>query len=117
MVVSLFKRFFGGKDAPAAAPATAKTAPAPAAASAGGGTGGGTGDVDLEAFVTYVVQALVDAPAEVVVKNVPGDRQTTLQVSCKKGDVGKIIGKSGIRALVNGAAGRMGQKVNVEILD
>ncbi|OGV75340.1 MAG: hypothetical protein A3K19_18400 [Lentisphaerae bacterium RIFOXYB12_FULL_65_16] len=76
----------------------------------------------MEGFVLYVVRSLVDHPDQATVKAVGDDRTLTLQVSCAKGDAGKIIGKSGktiaaIRALANGAAGRASRKVQVEILD
>ena len=106
MALGFISKLFGRKE-------TEKPrAPAPAMA----------GTPDLEGFVHYVVRALVDAPDSVEIKVVPGPKAATIQVACDKRDIGKIIGKSGktiaaIRALVSGAAGRMGQKVNVEVLD
>jgi predicted RNA-binding protein YlqC (UPF0109 family) len=77
---------------------------------------------DLEHFVDYVVRALVDAPENVSVETVEGERGTTIQVSCAKEDIGKIIGKNGktisaIRALVNGAGKRFEKDLSVEVLD
>jgi len=77
---------------------------------------------DLEHFVDYVVRALVDAPEKVSVETVEGERGTTIQVSCAKEDIGKIIGKNGktisaIRALVNGAGKRFEKDLSVEVLD
>jgi len=147
MVVGFLKRIFGGEP-PGAAPAApvppgvapaapvppgvasaapvppgvASAAPAPPGVAPTPVPPAGKGQPSLVPFVTYVVQALVDNPQDVVVETVEADQLTTLRVSCRKCDVGKIIGKSGktiaaIRALVNGAAGRLGKRVNVEILD
>ena len=80
------------------------------------------GDVDLNEFVRYVARALVDNPDGVQVNTEERDRMTVIRVSCDKGDIGKIIGRSGktiaaIRALVTGAAGRSHRRVNVEVMD
>lgn len=113
MLVSFFKRLFGGSGSGEG------TAP-----SSGGKVEGaaGGGEPDVEAFVAYVVRALVDVPERVSVKMIDKGGSTLIQVACEKKDIGKVIGKSGktiaaIRALVNGAGGRLGKKVNVEILD
>lgn len=79
-------------------------------------------ETNVEGFVSYVVQSLVDNPSAVRVRSVDDDRQTTYHIECEKCDIGKVIGKNGktiaaIRALANGAAGRQGKKVNVEVLD
>ncbi len=85
----------------------------PVAAAAGEG---------IEGFVLYVIRALVDTPDSVRVTTAETERATVLTVSCEKKDIGKIIGKNGktiaaIRALANGAGGRLGKRVNVEVQD
>ena len=77
---------------------------------------------DLSVFVKYVVCNLVDKPQVVEVETEQTDRALTIKVTCQKEDIGKIIGKNGktidaIRSLVNGAAGRLGKRVNVEVAD
>ena len=77
---------------------------------------------DLEAFVDYVVKALVDAPAEVAIDTVENDEGTTIRIRCRKEDIGKIVGKRGktimaIRSLVSGAAGRQRKRVSVDVMD
>ena len=47
---------------------------------------------------------------------------SVLKIDCRKEDIGKIVGKRGktimaIRSLVSGAAGRMRQRVSVEVVD
>ena len=116
-MIQLLKRLFatsapvaaGSPDAPAAEAVSAPVAE----------PGGGEG---LEGFVLYVVRSLVDSPDSVRVTSAETDRATVLTVSCEKKDIGKIIGKSGrtiaaIRALANGAGGRLGKRVNVEVQD
>lgn len=80
------------------------------------------GEEDLTMFVKYVVCNLVDKPqvVEVIAENT--DRALVIKVACQKEDIGKIIGKNGktidaIRSLVNGAAGRLGKRANVEVAD
>lgn len=111
MVFSFLKKLMGGGQR--------REANSPAvSASASSDSPGET----LREFVDFVVKALVDAPEKVTVSLLERGKATTIQIACEKRDIGKIIGKSGktiaaIRALVNGAAGRYGQRVNVEVLD
>lgn len=77
---------------------------------------------DLEDFVDYVVKSLVDYPDEVEIASVETKEGATIQIRCRKEDIGKIVGKRGkiimaIRALVSGAAGRRRQRVSVDVLD
>ncbi len=77
---------------------------------------------DLEGFVDYVVRALVDNPDEVKVVTETDGEVKVIKISCRKEDTGKIIGKKGktiiaLRALVAGAAGRMQDRVSVEVMD
>lgn len=117
-MIQFFKKLFtgpapGDSESAAAAPVT------PAAP--GGAVPAGEGE-GIEGFVLYVVRALVDTPDSVRVVTAETERATVLTVSCEKKDIGKIIGKNGktiaaIRALANGAGGRMGKRVNVEVQD
>ena len=80
------------------------------------------GEEDLAMFVKYVVCNLVDKPNVVNVETKNTEKLLVIKVSCQKEDVGKIIGKNGktidaIRSLVNGAAGRLGKRANVEVAD
>ena len=107
---NIFKLFSGGKS--------------------DGGSGGKSGSAasdgslrELEGFVDYVVKALVDYPDEVTVDTVDKeDGSTSIQIRCRKEDIGKIVGKRGktimaIRSLVSGAAGRQRKRVSVDVLD
>ncbi len=103
-MLGFFKKLFGGESAVESNAAKA-------------------GDLrDLEDFVEYVVKSLVDAPDEVKITTVEGKEGATIQVRCRKEDIGKIVGKRGkiimaIRSLVSGAAGRRRQRVSVDVLD
>lgn len=77
---------------------------------------------ELEGFVDYVVKALVDYPDEVNVETVENGEGASIQIRCRKEDIGKIVGKRGktimaIRSLVSGAAGRQRKRVSVDVLD
>lgn len=80
------------------------------------------GEEDLVTFVKYVVCSLVDTPEKVVVDSKSTEKHLNIKVNCEKEDIGKVIGKSGktieaIRSLVNGAAGRLGKRASVEVVD
>jgi len=119
-MIQLLKKLFGAPAAAAdARPAdTAGGIAAPAATLPADSVAG----EGIEGFVSYVVRSLVDSPEQVRISTADGDRGTIITVSCEKKDIGKIIGKNGktiaaIRALANGAGGRMGKRVSVEVQD
>ncbi len=77
---------------------------------------------DLENFVDYIVRSLVDNPKNVEVKAVEEGDAKVIRINCSKEDIGKVVGKRGktimaIRSLVSGAAGRLQQRVTVEVVD
>ena len=77
---------------------------------------------ELASFVNFVASRLVDSPKKVNVKVAEKGKNISLNITCEKSDVGKIIGKRGrtisaIRSLVNGAGSRLGKKTSVEVLD
>jgi len=129
MVLSFFKNLLGGNNSredeqtgPSPAPPPAAARPVAESASSDEDEGTGATTADIEEFVRYVVQALVDNPAEISLETVEKGRSTTINIRCAKPDTGKIIGRSGktisaIRALAAGAAGKAGRKVAVEVLD
>ena len=117
-IVTFFKKLFSG-DMDDAAGSSVKSAEA-------SGTPNGNGRAvtlkDLEGFVNYVVTALVDFPDEVHVSTKTENNENIIWISCRKEDTGKIIGKKGktiiaLRALVASAAGRMQNRVKVEVAD
>ena len=92
----------------------------------GSGTKSGTANAgtlhDVEGFVEYVVKSLVDYPDEVSITTVDNQEGATIQIRCRKEDIGKIVGKHGkiimaIRSLVSSAAGRQRKRISVDVLD
>ena len=117
MVIKALMRFFGAGSAK-----TEDKASVPSKETAGNANGRPITVKDLEGFVNYVVRALVDYPDEVQVSTKTEGDDKIIWITCKKEDTGKIIGKKGktiiaLRALVAGAAGRMQNRVKVEVAD
>ena len=120
-IMSFLKKLFTGEGEMEEAPAavsekTADVTESPA------GNGRPVSLKDLEGFVNYVVTALVDFPDEVHVNTKTENNESVIWISCRKEDTGKIIGKKGktiiaLRSLVASAAGRMQNRVKVEVED
>ncbi len=116
VIKALMKLFGAGSDK------TEEKVAAPGRESSGNAGGRPVSVKDLEGFVAYVVKALVDSPEEVEVTTKEEGDDKVIWITCKKEDTGKIIGKKGktiiaLRALVAGAAGRMQNRVKVEVAD
>ncbi|MBN2451422.1 MAG: KH domain-containing protein [Lentisphaeria bacterium] len=104
------------------APSASPAARAPVPTEPGEPAGAAEQASGVEGFVDYVVRSLVDTPQSVRVRSEEKDRATLITVTCEKKDIGKVIGRNGktisaIRALVNGAGGRVGKRINVEVQD
>ena len=73
-------------------------------------------------LVEFVVKSLVDAPDEVSVNVIEGEKSTILELKVAQEDVGKVIGKQGriakaIRTILSSSATRDGKRATLEILD
>ena len=73
-------------------------------------------------LVEFVVKSLVDAPDEVSVNVIEGEKSTILELKVAQADVGKVIGKQGriakaIRTILSASATRDGKRASLEILD
>ena len=73
-------------------------------------------------LVEFVVKSLVDAPDEVSVNVIEGEKSTILALKVAQEDVGKVIGKQGriakaIRTILSASATRDGKRATLEILD
>jgi predicted RNA-binding protein YlqC (UPF0109 family) len=71
-------------------------------------------------MIRRISEMLVDKPDAIRITEENRDNTTILVLSVDKADVGKVIGRNGqtakaLRALVNAAATRMGDKVLLEI--
>ncbi|MCK4539351.1 MAG: KH domain-containing protein [Candidatus Krumholzibacteria bacterium] len=74
----------------------------------------------MKEMIRRICEMLVDKPDTITIIEESRDETTILVLSVDKGDVGKIIGRNGqtakaLRALVNAAATRMGERVLLEI--
>ena len=73
-------------------------------------------------LVEFVVKSLVDAPDEVSVNVIEGEKSTILELKVAQEDVGKVIGKHGriakaIRTIHSASATLDGKRATLEILD
>ena len=69
-----------------------------------------------------IAKSLVDAPNEVQITEINGDKTIIFELRCNAKDVGKIIGKSGktvgaMRTILNSMASKQGRKAMLEIVD
>ena len=74
----------------------------------------------IKTMVRKISEMLVDNPDKIVLVDEKRDDTHIIVLSVDKSDVGKVIGRSGqtakaLRALVNAAATRLGEKVLLEI--
>jgi len=65
---------------------------------------------------------IVNAPQDVAVNEIVGQNTTIFEVSCRKEDIGKIIGKAGktieaIRLIMIAIAAKTQCRINIEILE
>ncbi|HSG27178.1 MAG TPA: KH domain-containing protein [Candidatus Krumholzibacterium sp.] len=75
---------------------------------------------NIKTMIQRICEMLVDRPDTITIKEEKRDDTMILVLSVDKSDVGKIIGRNGqtakaLRALVNAAATRMGERVLLEI--
>ena len=76
----------------------------------------------MKEILEAIVKSLVDAPNEVMITEINGDKTIIYELRCSAKDVGKIIGKSGktvgaMRTLLNSIAARQGRKAMLEVVD
>ena len=74
----------------------------------------------MKELVEVIAKALVDNPDEVVVTEKGSGKNITVELHVAADDMGRVIGKQGriakaIRTIVRSAAGKVEQKVAVEI--
>jgi uncharacterized protein len=73
-------------------------------------------------LLEFVVRALVEDPAAVVVEELEEDGDLVYEITVADGDLGRVIGKGGrvanaIRTIAKAAAVRLDRRVIVDILD
>jgi hypothetical protein len=73
-------------------------------------------------LLEFLVRALVEDPAAVVVEELEEDGDLVYEITVAEGDLGRVIGKGGrvanaIRTIAKAAAVRLDRRVIVDILD
>lgn len=76
----------------------------------------------MKQILENIAKALVDAPSEVQITEVDGDKTAIFELRCNAKDVGKIIGKSGktvgaMRTILSSMAAKQGRKAVLEVVD
>jgi predicted RNA-binding protein YlqC (UPF0109 family) len=76
----------------------------------------------MKQVIETIVKSLVDAPNEVTITEIGGDKTMIYELRCNAQDVGKIIGKSGktvgaIRTILSAMASKQGRKALLEVVD
>jgi predicted RNA-binding protein YlqC (UPF0109 family) len=76
----------------------------------------------MKELVEIMAKALVDNPEQLDVSEIKGSDTLVIELRSAREDIGKIIGKKGrnvqaMRTLLNAAAGKLGKRVVLEIID
>jgi len=76
----------------------------------------------MKALLETIARSLVDAPNEVQITEIDGEKTIVFELRCNAKDIGKIIGKSGktvgaMRTLLNSIAAKQGRKAVLEVVD
>ena len=76
----------------------------------------------MKALLETIVKSLVDAPNEVQITEIDGEKTIIFELRCNAKDIGKIIGKSGktvgaMRTLLSSIAAKQGRKAMLEVVD
>jgi uncharacterized protein len=77
---------------------------------------------DMRALIEHVAKALVDAPDQVVVKEIQEDDIIVLELEVAETDLGRVIGRQGrnaraMRTLLGAASARSDTRFELEILE
>ena len=75
----------------------------------------------MKELIEFIARNLVANPDEVKVEEVSSGRQTVIELTVARGDVGKVIGKQGrtaraLRSILKVAATKKGTRAGLEIL-
>ena len=76
----------------------------------------------MKSLILSIVEALVDRPEEIQIKEVIGEHAHVLELTVAKEDLGKVIGKGGahasaIRTLMSAASGKEKKRYILEIIE
>ena len=76
----------------------------------------------MKSLLETIARSLVDAPKEVQITEIDGEKTVIFELRCNAKDIGKIIGKSGktvgaMRTLLSSIAAKQGRKAVLEVVD
>ena len=76
----------------------------------------------MKDLITYIAQALVDNPDQVVVSEVEGNQTSVLELQVAEEDLGKVIGKQGrtaraMRTILSAASAKIKKRTVLEIIE
>ena len=76
----------------------------------------------MREFLEFIIRELIEFPDDMVLTEIPNGRMITFRLQLRRGDVGRVIGRSGqtihaIRALLASSAARHGQRAVLEIVE
>lgn len=76
----------------------------------------------MRELVETIARALVDSPAEVIVREVSGTEVTVFELRVAKEDLGKVIGRQGrtadaMRKILSAIGMKDGRRYSLEILE
>jgi predicted RNA-binding protein YlqC (UPF0109 family) len=76
----------------------------------------------MKGILENIAKSLVDAPNEVQITAIDGEKTVIFELRCNAKDIGKIIGKSGktvgaMRILLSAIAAKQGRKAMLEVVD
>ena len=77
---------------------------------------------NMKDLIEYIAKALVDAPDQVRVNEVEGEKTSVLELNVAKEDLGKVIGKQGrtaraIRTILSAASTKIRKRSVLEIVE
>ena len=77
---------------------------------------------EMREFLEFIISELIEFPDDMVLTEIPNGRTVIFKVQLRRGDVGRVIGRSGqtihaIRALLASSAARHGQRAVLEIVE
>jgi uncharacterized protein len=76
----------------------------------------------MREFLEFVIRELIEFPDDMVLTEIPSGRTIVFKLQLRRGDVGRVIGRSGqtiqsLRALLASSAARHGQRAALEIVE
>lgn len=76
----------------------------------------------MKTLVAYIASSLVDDAASVRVREVPGPRETRLELRVARQEIGKLIGRQGrtvhaLRTLLAVAGRKTGKRFRLEVVE